>query len=121
MRQLKNFHTEAVDYDFFVTYRDKADKHRVEVEAGHLCDVEVELFRDKEHTYVLSWNQRFPYVGIERFLGNQRSGNLYLSSHEAIEDTLGPNAFELPSITIAKKLSSRVVSPQPSRRRGGPA
>jgi len=116
MRRLKNFHTEAVDYDFFVTYRDREGKHRVEVEAGHLCDVEVELFREQGYTYVLSWNQRHPYFGIERFLGSQREGNLYLSSHEAIKDALGHDAFELPSITVAKKLS-RLVSAQPRRGR----
>jgi hypothetical protein len=92
-----------------VTYRDRAGIHTVLLEAGGLWHVEVEGFRQDEHTYFLSWNEKFPYVGIERFLGNAHRGNLFLSKNESIEDVLGKRGLNLKPVTMAKKLARYLV------------
>lgn len=83
----------------------------MELTAGNLWNVDIEVFRESSYTYVLSWNERHPYVGIERFLGHEAKGNLFLHKQQAIEDVLGRRGFDLTPITMAKRLKRHLTTP----------
>ena len=106
MRTVKNYEAEYSRFDRpAVTYRDKTGIHVVEINAGGLCKVDIEVFREQEYTYVLSWNSQHPYVGLERFLGHEPKGNLSVGKHEAIEEILGKRGLDLTPMTMVKRLA----------------
>ncbi len=110
MRRVKNYEAEYSRFDSpIITYRDKTGNHTVEINAGGLWNVDVEVFREKEYTFVLSSNQRHPYVGIEKFLGHEPKGNFSVITLAAIEDVLGPKGLKLSPMTMAKRLSEYLL------------
>src|SRR2546426_3512281 len=110
MRRVKNYELETMPFDPpVITYRDRKGIHTVEVETGGLSNVEIEVFREREYTYILSWDPRFPYVGIERFLGHEPQGNLFLGKREPIENLLGKRGLDLSPMTMAKMLAQYLI------------
>ncbi len=115
MRRVKNYEVGCDKFESpTITYRDRTGMHVVVLNAGGLWNVEIEVFRENRYTYVLSWNDRHPYVGLERFLGQHRRGDLSFGKREAIEEVLGKRPFELTPITMAKRLARYLGKP------GGP-
>lgn len=110
MRRLKNYSLAGDREEPFLTYRDRSGKHTVSLNAGGMYDAEVEVFRDGETTYVLSYNPRFRYVGLETFVGTERQGELFLHGQKALEDVLGQSGLELTPLRIAKRLLPHVLA-----------
>ncbi len=110
MRRLKNYEAEYSRFDSpVVTYRDRSGIHVVEINAGGLWSVEIEVFRERGYTYVLSWNAQHPYVGIEIFLGHEPKGSLSLGKQETIEEVLGERGIDLTPMTMVKKLKEYIA------------
>lgn len=106
MRRVNKYETEYSRFDSpIVTFRDKTGIHAVEISAGGLWNVDIDVFREQEFTYVLSWNERHPYVGLERFFGHDAKGKVSLGKKEAIEGVLGKRGLDLTPITMAKRLA----------------
>lgn len=106
MRRIKNYEIEREYFDEpAITFRDFKGKHIVGIKAGNLCNVELEVFRENEFTYVLSWNHKFPYIGIEKFLGNESRGFIFLYKKDDIYSVLGMRTFELAPINLAKRMA----------------
>ncbi len=115
MRRVENCEAEYKCEDLMVTFRDKTGIHVVEVAAGGLLEVEIEVFREYGYTYVLSWNTQHPYVGLEKLLGRETIGSLSLGNREAIEQILGKQALGLAPMTMVKKLA-RYLGKQEAQR-----
>ena len=111
MRRLKNYTLSREPFDNpEITYRDRSGFHNIEITAGNLHNADIEVFRENEYTYVLSWNQKFPYVGLEKFLGHESKEKLFLHKREAIEEILGKKSLELTPMNMVKKLSKCLVA-----------
>ncbi len=120
MRRVKNYEAEYSRFDSpVVTYRDRTGIHKVEIETGHLYNADIEIFREKGITYVLSWNPRFPYVGIEKFMGHDAKGKLFIHKKEAIEEILGEKGLDLTPMAMAKRLAKHLKVSQEKAGRGG--
>lgn len=106
MHRVTNYEIEREYFDEpAISFRDIKGKHIVGIKAGNLCDVELEVFRENEFTYVLSWNHQFPYIGIEKFLGNESRGFIFLYKNEEICRVLRLRGFELVPINLAKRMA----------------
>jgi hypothetical protein len=92
-----------------VQYRDKQGVHKVDLIAGHLNEAKIEVFREKGYTYILTWNLKMPYAGIEKYIGNIPKGNLFLHSREAIEDELGKDYCDISPTVMAMRLSRHLI------------
>jgi len=119
MRRVENYELKQSSGRVSISYRDRNGRQTLQIHTDP--SALIELFRDKEHTYVLSWNPRFPYVGLERFQGSKPQGKLSLNSYKAIESVLGTSGFYLPSETLARKLSQSMASPEELERRNSAA
>lgn len=84
-------------------FRDRMGKHVVELACGSRDEVEV--FREGEFTYALSWNDGLWYVGIEKFRGATLEADLFLQNSEDVEGCLGKKGLELAPITMVKRLA----------------
>jgi len=106
MRQLKWREYELVREPFepaVLEYRDKTGKHSVELNCG--SHDEVEVFRERSFTYVLSWNDRLGYVGLERFLGWDKDGEVFLQNSQDVAECLGKKGLDLTPMTMVKRLA----------------
>jgi hypothetical protein len=94
-----------------VQYRDRRGVHKVELIASHLNlnAAEIEVFREKKYTYILSWNLEVPYAGIEKYLGDAPKGDLFLHSREAIEKKFGRQVSNISPMAMAINLSRYFV------------
>ena len=106
MRSLKLTQFEVIREPFekaILKYRDKHGQHEVELSCG--SHDEVSVFREGEATYVLSWNERLCYVGLECFLGHESEGEIFLQNSQDIQECLGESGLELTPMAMAKRLS----------------
>jgi hypothetical protein len=69
-----------------ITYRDRSGKHTHKLSAGYSDDIDV--YRDDLDTFILSRNSRLGYVGLEVFEGAERTGSIFLESHQ-VKEVLG--------------------------------
>lgn len=76
-----------------ITFRDKIGPHRHKISAG--CSDEIYVFRDHDHTFVLSFNPKLGYVGLEAFQGDEKLNDAFLCGSEMLaafgEDDLEPS------------------------------
>ena len=114
MRRLKNYSLERVRFELpLLTYRDRADQHTVEINAEDKDEIEV--FSHEKVTYVLSWNERLRFVGLEAFVGHDKVGEVFVQNRDEIEKTFGKKGLSLTPVTMAKRLLPHIntYSPQP--------
>ena len=69
-----------------ITFRDRTGVHTHKLGAGH-SDI-LDVYRDGTETYVLSHNEGLGYFGLEVFEGNQKTGDIFVESHQ-VKDLLG--------------------------------
>ncbi len=116
MRRLKNYNLEREPFEKpLLTYRDKGGIHAVELMAGRLDEIEV--FRESGKVYVLCWNEKHRYAGIEMFRGQERIGDVFLESGD-VETALGRKGLELTSISMVKRLAKHLTRSGTLGRRG---
>jgi len=115
MRRIENYELKHSSGRVSINYRDRHGAQTLQIHTDP--SALIELFRDQDHTYVLSWNPRFPCVGLERFQGSTPQGRVFLNSYKAMENVLGSSGFYLPSATLARKLSQSMASPEELERR----
>ena len=82
-----------------ITFRDKNGKHTHKLGTGSKDSLYV--FREGLETYVLSKNRGMGYIGLERFKGSEKIGEMFIEDYE-IKETLGSE--ELAPFTIIKRL-----------------
>ena len=80
-----------------ISFRDRKGKHTQKLSAG----------REGEHTFVLCQNPRLGYIGLEVFVGEEQTGNIFIEQHQVIE-VLGRH--ELVPHTIIRRLKEYVLS-----------
>lgn len=103
MRREKKYSLERQQFEHpQLTYRDKNGLHSVEILAGQTDNIEV--FKEGNVTYVLSWNPRKQYAGMEAFMGHDKVGEVFIQNQGKLEKLLGKGWLELNQTTIAKKL-----------------
>ena len=66
-----------------ITFRDKTGKHTHKLSVGH--DDILDIYREGLETCVLSTNTRLGYVGLEMFEGAEKTGSIFLESHQVKE------------------------------------
>ncbi len=104
MRRIKNYDLERAPNERTVLkYRDKRGKHEVELSCGYYD--EVEAFKERDRTFVLSWNDRLEYAGVECFKGHEKLSELFIQDSQDIEAVLGKHGLELTPMTIVKRLA----------------
>ena len=104
MHKLKSYSLAGDPEHAWLTYWDGHRYQTLEIQAGGLTDVSVDVFREQGFTYVLSWNERHPYIGLEKFLGCEAKGNVFLHKYETIEKVFGKSGFDLTPSTMARKM-----------------
>ena len=82
-----------------ITFRDKTGVHTHKLSAGH-SDV-LDVYRDGTETYVLSHNESLGYFGLEVFEGSQKTGDMFVESHQ-VKDILGRD--DLASFNAIKRM-----------------
>ena len=108
MRRIKNYELDRQVFDRpILMYTDKDGMHRVEVNAKDKDEIEV--FRDGEATYVVSWNTRLGYVGLERFVGHEKTGEIFLQNSQDVEACLGRRGLDLTPMSMVKRLVEYVT------------
>ena len=78
-------------------------KHEVALSCG--THDEVEVFREGQYTFALSWNDRLGYVGVERFKGSDLEEELFLQDSQHVEECLGKRGLDLTPMAMVKRLS----------------
>ncbi len=103
MRRIKNYSLKRQPFmQPVLTYRDRRGKHSVEVNAGKLERIEV--FRDGENTYVLSWNQAAGYMGVQVFRGLEELGEV-VQNQRGLESAVGNIGVYVPPLLIVKTMA----------------
>jgi len=69
-----------------ITFRDRSGQHTHKLSAGY--DDDLDLYREGPETYVLTTNSRMGYIGLEVFEGADKTGEIFVEEHQAIE-TIG--------------------------------
>lgn len=83
-------------------YQDKFGRHKVTLHSGE--SDEIEVFRERNYTYVLSINNGFYYVGMQSFEKGEEVGSIFLQDAGEIDEILGKKGLDLSPIIIAKRL-----------------
>ena len=103
MRRVKKYTLEREPFRRpLLIYRDRTGKHSVEVNAGKLEKIEV--FREGENTYVLSWNQAAGYVGVQVFRGQEELGEV-VQNKRGLESLIGRTGAYIPPLLIVKTMA----------------
>ena len=89
-----------------IKFRDKAGKHEHTLSAG--SEDTIYVFRSGTVTYVLAYNYRLQYAGLEAFEGDRAIGDIFVQSDWDMVEILGPKGLDLTPITIAKRLAERI-------------
>ena len=78
-----------------IIFRDREGVHRHKLSIGNSDKIDV--YREKDETFVLSRNPQLGYVGMEVFTGNERMADIFLQPHEVTEvvgrDDLQPHTI----------------------------
>ena len=88
-----------------ISFRDRKGKHTQKLSAGY--EDELHVFREGEHTFVLCQNPRLGYIGLEVFVGEEQTGDIFIEQHQVIE-VLGRD--DLVPHTIIRRLKEYVLS-----------
>lgn len=75
-------------------------QHRHKIKAG--SSDEILVYREGSLVYVLNFNQRLPYIGLEVFDGNENVGNVFFQGDQ-VQEALG-NRNKSPFATIRRLL-----------------
>ena len=117
MRTIHNYTTESETFEAQcgagrynpateLTYRDKTGKHTVTIGAGTSDDLH--LFRDGDHTYLLTINNRLDYVGVEVYSGSDMVGDMFLQADHEVESVLGRNGLDKSPMWIVKTMANHI-------------
>ena len=87
-----------------IIFRDRSGKHTHKLSAGYSDDIDV--YRDDLDTFILSRNSRLGYVGLEVFEGADKTGAIFLESHQ-IRDVLG--CEDLAPFNAIKKMREHIM------------
>ena len=88
-----------------ISFRDRKGRHIQKLYAGYGDDLNV--FREGEHTLVLCQNPRLGYIGLEVFMGEEQTGDIFIEQHQVIE-VLGRD--DLAQHTIIRRLKEYILS-----------
>jgi hypothetical protein len=69
-----------------ITYRDRFGKHTHKLSAGYWDDLDV--YREGTETYILSSNPKLGYIGLEVFVGPDKTGEIFVQE-EQVKEVLG--------------------------------
>ena len=87
-----------------IIFRDLSGQHTHKISAGY--QDEIHVYQDNGQIYVLSKNDRLGYVGLEVFIGSEKSGELFLESHE-VGQVL--KHCDFAPFTIIKRLRDYII------------
>ena len=87
-----------------ITFRDRSGKHTHKLSAGY-GDV-LDVYREGMETYVLSTNTRLEYIGLEIFEGADKTGSIFLESHQ-VKEVLG--CEDLAPFNAIKRLMEHIM------------
>jgi hypothetical protein len=87
-----------------ITFRDRSGKHTHNLSAGY-SDV-LDVYREGIETYVLSTNSMLGYVGIDVFEGAEKTGSIFLESHQ-IKEVIGRE--DLAPFNAIKRLVEHIM------------
>ena len=87
-----------------ITFNDPSGCHTHKISAGYQDDIHV--YQENGHFYVLCKNDRLRYVGLEVFSGSQRTGELFLESHE-VDQIL--KHCDFAPFTLIKRLKDYII------------
>ena len=118
MRRVKNYNIERdrgasrdpVSFGLVMKYRDRFGNHLVPIQAGKSDDIYV--FRDGDYTLLLSMNQKFGYVGLDVYQGDEKINDIFLQNDSDITSTLGEKGFERSPRDITKRLWEILAKPK---------
>jgi hypothetical protein len=87
-----------------ITFRDRSGKQTHKLSAGY-GDV-LDIYREGLETYVLSTNPRLGCVGLEVFEGDEKTGSIFLESHQ-VKEVLGRE--DLAPFNAIKRLREHLM------------
>jgi len=87
-----------------ITLRDRSGQHTHKLSAGY--GDELDIYREGPETYVLSTNSRLGYIGLEVFEGAEKTGSIFLESHQ-IKEVLGRE--DLVPFSAIKRLMEHIM------------
>jgi hypothetical protein len=87
-----------------IIFRDRSGKHTHKLSAGYSDDIDV--YRDDLDTFILSRNSRLGYVGLEVFEGAEKTGSIFLESHQ-VKEVLGRD--DLAPVNAIERLLERIM------------
>lgn len=103
MRKLKKYVLERKPFELpLLTYRDRIGEHTIAIYASKLDRIDV--FREKEKTYVLAWNQGVEYATLYVFFGEEELGQV-VENHRGLEVMLGKKTADFTPLSIAKGMA----------------
>ena len=82
-----------------ITFRDRTGEHTHKLSAGYSDDISV--YREHGETFVLSQNPGLGYIGLEVFMAEEQTGDIFLEAHR-ITEILGRD--NLAPFTIIRRL-----------------
>jgi len=87
-----------------ITFRDKTGKHTHKLSGGY--DDTLDIYREGLETFILSTNSRLGYVGLEVFEGAEKTGSIFLESHQ-VKEVLG--RCNLAPFNVIKRLREHII------------
>ena len=110
MRKVDNFQIQKESYEdqrkagrwnpaLEITFSDRTGLHTHKLSAGYQDNIHV--YRDGEHTYVLTKNEYLGYIALEVLKGSVKDFDIFIEDYN-VKDTIG--GFDLAPFTIIRRL-----------------